>query len=107
MKNNADHARTAQATNGTRAHRRDELVRELGTRLDSVWRCDHYLAAPANSPEVRRFWCSVRAEDAAHLKTLTELLARDVVTEEARAPVAAGRRLADARRPLPAECYIG
>ncbi|MDZ4753287.1 MAG: hypothetical protein SGJ11_02165 [Phycisphaerae bacterium] len=103
MKSTARNAGNAQATNGTRSHRRDELVRELGARLDSVWRCDHYLAASAGSSDVRRFWCSVREDDKAHLKTLTELLARDVVAGKA----SAAAPPADRRVPLPAECYFG
>ncbi len=57
-----------------------DLVHELSTRLDAMWRYDQYIAnaQDAGKPAIQQFWESVKEQDQENIDRLRELIKDEV-----------------------------
>ena len=64
-------------TPGIRDHDHD-LVHELSTRLDAVWRYDQFIANAEDKPHVQEFWRELKRHDRKVVDELKVLIAEEV-----------------------------
>jgi len=64
-------------TAGMADHDRD-LVSELNKRLDTLWRCDQYIANAAGHEEVVSFWKDVKQQEQRNIDQLRQLIKGEV-----------------------------
>ena len=64
-------------TQGCADHDHD-LVHELSRRLDSIWRCDQYIANADWRHELREFWEQLKAQEQRNVDRLKELIREEV-----------------------------
>ena len=55
-----------------------DLIHELSKRLDGLWRYDQHIANADGRPELQKFWREVKQQDQATVKTLKEMIAREI-----------------------------
>lgn len=51
-----------------------DLIHELSRRLDSLWRCDQYLANAQGMADLEDFWRSIKQQESENVQQLTLLL---------------------------------
>lgn len=64
-------------TCGCADHDRD-LVHELNKRLDSLWRCDQYIANADGKPHLQEFWRDVKQQEQENIHRLKQLIAEEI-----------------------------
>ncbi|MHC4429722.1 MAG: hypothetical protein ACYS0D_14140, partial [Planctomycetota bacterium] len=64
-------------TSGAADHDYD-LIKELGRRLDAMWRYDQHLANAQGRESLVSFWLDLKAQEAENIKRLKELIAEEV-----------------------------
>jgi len=64
-------------TSGCADHDHD-LIHELSKRLDSLWRCDQYLANAEGRPAIQEFWKEVKQQEQNNINRLKELIADEI-----------------------------
>jgi len=64
-------------TAGMADHDRD-LVNEINKRLDTLWRCDQYIANAEGHDEVVSFWNDVKEQEQRNIDKLRELIKGEV-----------------------------
>lgn len=64
-------------TKGCADHDHD-IVHELSKRLDSLWRCDQYIANAKGHPKLKKFWEDIKTQEADNITRMKELLAEHV-----------------------------
>lgn len=64
-------------TSGAADHDYD-LVKELGRRLDAMWRYDQHLANSEGREALRSFWKELKAQEAKNIRRLKELISEEV-----------------------------
>lgn len=62
---------------GCADHDRD-LVHELSKRLDSLWRCDQYIANADFRQQLVDFWQDIKQQELENVRRLKELIAEEV-----------------------------
>ena len=62
---------------GCADHDRD-LVHELSKRLDSLWRCDQYIANAEGKQQLIEFWQEVKQQEQVNIRRLKQLLAEEI-----------------------------
>ena len=55
-----------------------DLIRELSKRLDGLWRYDQHIANADGRPELQDFWREVKQQDQGTVKTLKEMISREI-----------------------------
>jgi hypothetical protein len=55
-----------------------DLVHELSRRLDSLWRCDQYIANANWRDDLRQFWEQFKAQEQRNVDRLKELICDEV-----------------------------
>ncbi len=55
-----------------------DLIHELSKRLDGPWRYDQHIANAEGRPDLQQFWREVKQQDQAIVKTLKEMIAREI-----------------------------
>ncbi|QDV51948.1 hypothetical protein [Gimesia fumaroli] len=61
-------------TKGCADHDHD-MVHELSKRLDSLWRCDQYIANAQGHSELEKFWEDIKAQEEDNISRMKEILA--------------------------------
>lgn len=61
-------------------HDRD-LIQDLGRRLDSLWRCDQYIANAEGHDEVMAYWRSVKKQERQNIEQLRRLIKIEINQE--------------------------
>jgi len=64
-------------TQGMRDHDHD-LVHELSTRLDALWRFDQRIANAEGREELQAFWGDLKRQEQENVQRLKELIAAEV-----------------------------
>lgn len=64
-------------TSGMADHDHD-LVHELSTRLDSLWRYDQYIANAEWRDGIRGFWENMKSQEQENIRQLKELIKQEV-----------------------------
>jgi hypothetical protein len=64
-------------TCGCTDHDRD-LVHELSKRLDSLWRCDQYIANANDRPQLVDFWQDIKQQEQVNVRRLKQLIAEEI-----------------------------
>ena len=54
-----------------------DLVHELSSRLDDLWRCDQYIANADGKPELQQFWRDIKQQDMQVAERLRKLIAEE------------------------------
>jgi hypothetical protein len=67
-------------TAGMKDHDRD-LINELSRRLDTLWRCDQYIANAEGHDELIEFWRSVKKQEQKDIDRMRELV-RDEISKD-------------------------
>lgn len=67
-------------TSGCADHDHD-LIHELSRRLDSLWRCDQYLANAEWRSDLTQFWSDMKSQEQENVRRLKELIAQEVLNE--------------------------
>ena len=62
---------------GCADHDRD-LVHELSKRLDSLWRCDQYIANAEGKQQLIEFWQEVKQQEQVNIRRLKQLIAEEI-----------------------------
>jgi hypothetical protein len=62
---------------GCADHDRD-LVHELSKRLDSLWRCDQYIANAEGKQQLIEFWQEVKQQEQGNIRRLKQLIAEEI-----------------------------
>lgn len=62
---------------GCADHDRD-LVHELSKRLDSLWRCDQYIANAEDKQQLIEFWQEVKQQEQVNIRRLKQLIAEEI-----------------------------
>ena len=62
---------------GCADHDRD-LVHELSKRLDSLWRCDQYIANAEGKQQLIEFWQEVKQHEQGNIRRLKQLIAEEI-----------------------------
>ncbi len=62
---------------GCADHDRD-LVHELSKRLDSLWRCDQYIANAEDKQQLIEFWQEVKQQEQGNIRRLKQLIAEEI-----------------------------
>ncbi|CAG1004233.1 hypothetical protein PHYC_03126 [Phycisphaerales bacterium] len=64
-------------TYGSEDHDRD-MIHELSRRLDSLWRCDQYIANAEGDGELQSFWRDVKKQEQTNIQRLKSIIRRHV-----------------------------
>lgn len=64
-------------TKGCEDHDYD-LVCELSRRLESLWRCDQYVANADGNATLQTFWRDMKRQEQANIKKLKQLITDEV-----------------------------
>ena len=64
-------------TSGCADHDHD-MVHELSRRLDTLWRCDQYIANAGSRTSLQRFWEDLKAQEQQNIKRLKQILAEEI-----------------------------
>lgn len=64
-------------TKGCADHDHD-IVHELSKRLDSLWRCDQYIANAEGYPQLKKFWEDIKTQETDNITRMKEILAEHV-----------------------------
>ena len=55
-----------------------DLIHELGKRLDSLWRCDQYVANAEGHRKLQAFWRDVKTQEQENIHRLKKLVAEEI-----------------------------
>ena len=55
-----------------------DLIQELSRRLESLWRCDQYIANADGHPDLQGFWRDIKRQEQSTIKRLKELVCSEV-----------------------------
>jgi uncharacterized protein (DUF427 family) len=55
-----------------------DLVHELSTRLDAVWRYDQRIANAAERADLQAFWRDLKRQDLENVKRLKQLICEEI-----------------------------
>ncbi|TVQ51788.1 MAG: hypothetical protein EA377_11625 [Phycisphaerales bacterium] len=58
-----------------------DLVHELTRRLETLWRCDQFIANASGKPELQKFWREIKQQEQQNVKRLKELICDEVKEE--------------------------
>ncbi|QDT96730.1 hypothetical protein [Gimesia aquarii] len=61
-------------TKGCADHDHD-VIHELSKRLDSLWRCDQYIANAKGHSELEGFWKDIKSQEEENISRMKEILA--------------------------------
>jgi hypothetical protein len=60
------------------SHHDFDLVHELTRRLETLWRCDQFIANAERKPEIQQFWRELKKQEQQNVKRLKELIGSEV-----------------------------
>jgi len=55
-----------------------DLIHELSKRLDSLWRCDQYIANAEDRPAISKFWQEIKQQEQENIRRLKELIGEEI-----------------------------
>jgi len=55
-----------------------DLVHELTRRLETLWRCDQFIANAEKKPEIQTFWREIKQQEQQNVERLKQLICEEV-----------------------------